>query len=203
MTYPPDPYSDDPWSWAFVVFRHIPGIPGYGVDTDGNVWSCVKMGSRFGCYPRWRKLKLVERKIKKSTMSYFTVHIRNRGKKAGNVRVHRFVLEAFVGPRPPGMQGCHNNGNSLDNRLANLRWGTHADNVADRMRHGTTPRGEMSGNAKLTNAQAAEIRSLHKQGFSSRKIAAMYGIHQVSAAAIARGERYASADTGESNDVGV
>jgi hypothetical protein len=52
-------------------------------------------------------------------------------------RVHRLVLEAFVGPCPPGLMGCHGNGNPADNRLENLRWDTAKGNAADSIRHGT------------------------------------------------------------------
>lgn len=51
--------------------------------------------------------------------------------------VHHLVLEAFVGPRPHGMQCRHINGNSLDNRLKNLAWGTPSEDNYDRVRHGT------------------------------------------------------------------
>jgi hypothetical protein len=47
------------------------------------------------------------------------------------VTIHGAVLEAFVGPRPEGMEACHNNGNPAANRLENLRWDTHAGTVAD------------------------------------------------------------------------
>lgn len=51
--------------------------------------------------------------------------------------VHLLVLEAFVGPRPEGLEGCHENGDSADNRLANLRWDTKGGNELDKVRHGT------------------------------------------------------------------
>jgi len=54
--------------------------------------------------------------------------------------VHQLVLEAFVGPRPPNMEACHYNDNSLDNRLENLRWDTTANNAKDRVRNGTGTR---------------------------------------------------------------
>jgi hypothetical protein len=39
-----------------------------------------------------------------------------------NILVHTAVLEAFVGPRPPGHMAEHINGDPSDCRLANLRW---------------------------------------------------------------------------------
>lgn len=50
--------------------------------------------------------------------------------------VHRLVLEAFVGPCPPGMEACHWNGIPGDNRLHNLRWDTPSANNADILRLG-------------------------------------------------------------------
>ena len=56
----------------------------------------------------------------------------------GNTRmVHTLVLEAFVSPRPPGMDSCHNDGNPKNNRLDNLRWDTRSNNIRDGVRHGT------------------------------------------------------------------
>ncbi|MCZ4505940.1 NUMOD4 motif-containing HNH endonuclease [Rhodococcus ruber] len=52
-------------------------------------------------------------------------------------KVHLCVLESFVGPRPEGMMGCHNNGDNQDNRLENLRWDTPSANMQDKAIHGT------------------------------------------------------------------
>ena len=65
----------------------------------------------------------------------YKVDLKGRGIRAPRF-VHHLVLEAFVGSRPDGMEGCHNNGNPLDNRLCNLRWDTHVANEADKMLHG-------------------------------------------------------------------
>lgn len=51
--------------------------------------------------------------------------------------VHRLVLEAFVGPCPFGMEGCHGDGDPFNNKLDNLRWDTHQANMHDGIRHGT------------------------------------------------------------------
>lgn len=50
--------------------------------------------------------------------------------------VHSLVMAAFVGPCPPGMEVCHNNGQHHDNRLANLRYDTHSANERDAVKHG-------------------------------------------------------------------
>ena len=50
--------------------------------------------------------------------------------------VHTLVLEAFAGPRPDGMEACHNDGDRTNPRLSNLRWGTHSENIYDIVRHG-------------------------------------------------------------------
>ena len=51
--------------------------------------------------------------------------------------VHVLVLEAFTGPRPlPDSVARHLDGNPANNTLANLAWGTPAENTQDMIRHG-------------------------------------------------------------------
>lgn len=68
-----------------------------------------------------------------------TGHLRVTLSKDGLVQrlwVHRLVLEAFVAPRPDEQEGCHNDGNPLNNNVSNLRWGTKKSNAKDRVLHG-------------------------------------------------------------------
>ena len=51
--------------------------------------------------------------------------------------IHKMVAEAFLGPCPPGLEVCHNDGNHLNNEVSNLRYDTHSANMRDRRRHGT------------------------------------------------------------------
>ena len=53
-----------------------------------------------------------------------------------SAKIHTLVLEAFVGSRPTGKSACHNNGIPTDNRVENLRWDTHTENMRDIVRHG-------------------------------------------------------------------
>lgn len=92
------------------------------------------------------------------------------------VYVHRLVLEAFVGPCPDGMEGCHNDGNGLNNHVSNLRWDTRAANVADARKHGTAAVGERVGNSRLTRSLIQTIAHLRSQNLSYRAIAKQLGV---------------------------
>ncbi len=74
--------------------------------------------------------------------------------------IHRLVAAAFLGPAPSGKQlVLHSNGDRYDNRLSNLRYGSHKDNSADAKLHGTQARGERQHAAKLTTEQVLYIRA--------------------------------------------
>lgn len=63
------------------------------------------------------------------------VHLAN-GERRKVLRVHKLVLEAFVGPCPEGMEGCHYDDDNENNRLFNLRWDTRSANQYDQVRNG-------------------------------------------------------------------
>jgi hypothetical protein len=50
--------------------------------------------------------------------------------------VHLLVCEAFHGPRPPGHEVRHLDGDSLNNCADNLAFGTKQENAQDTLRHG-------------------------------------------------------------------
>lgn len=100
---------------------------------------------------------------------------------------HTLVMEAFVGLRPKGMECCHNDGNPQNNHLSNLRWDTPKNNQADRVKHGTTNRGEQCGKAKLTLEQ---IRVIRQDNRLQRIIAAEYGVMQNTISRIKSGKRW-------------
>ena len=68
--------------------------------------------------------------------------------------IHRLVLESFVGPCPEGMEGRHfPDRNPNNNRLENLSWGTHTENMQDKIIHGT------NGGWKLPESAIRKLRS--------------------------------------------
>lgn len=52
------------------------------------------------------------------------------------VTVHGLVAEVFIGPRPEGLDVCHNDGDKSNNRASNLRYDTHSENQKDEVRAG-------------------------------------------------------------------
>lgn len=105
----------------------------------------------------------------KSTYIHKTGYLNVRLTKHGvgkQAKVHRLVLEAFVGPCPEGMEGCHNNGDRKDAQLANLRWDTRSANALDRVKHGNhntahnthCPRGHILSEPNLVRATSKEGR---------------------------------------------
>ena len=101
----------------------------------------------------------------------------NKTRRGQTASVHILVLEAFVGPKPKGMEGCHYDGDFSNNKLENLRWDTHLANEADKKRHGTGNVGIRNPAAKLSEDDVREIRRLYATGkFSMSKLARMYNI---------------------------
>lgn len=102
--------------------------------------------------------------------------------------VHAAVLAAFVGPKPSNNHCCrHLNGDSLDNRLENLAWGTFAENTADREAHGTDGACERNPSAKLTREQVVEIRRRLATGARQKELLDEFPISFAQMSAIARG----------------
>ncbi len=93
-------------------------------------------------------------------------------------RVHRVVMEAFVGPCPDGMEVCHGDGDPMNARLDNLRYDTRKANHADKKRHGTSNSGSRHGNSKLTEDQVLRMRSNYAKGIGTYKsLSDEYEVH--------------------------
>ena len=115
-------------------WRSVVGYEGYyEVSNLGHVRSVDRL-------VEWNGTKKL---IKGSTMrgtpkvgsGYRQVKLSKDGK-GKTLVVHRLVLEAFVGPCPPGAEGLHWDDDKENNALSNLRWGTRRENLLDRVRNG-------------------------------------------------------------------
>lgn len=142
---------------------------GYFVTAQGRVFSKWRKGRHFKRGPIFSP-----RECAYTLMSngYITVSIN------GKVRyLHQLVLEAYRGPRPPGYESCHGNGDRADNRLSNLRWDTVSGNQGDRNAHGTSNKGARNGHAKFSAVQVRKIRNQFSFGATVPKLARKFGCH--------------------------
>jgi hypothetical protein len=140
-------------------WRDVVGSPGYKVSNLGRVLGPrgrVLKGGRHGQkgYPAIRKTK-------------------------GAFYIHTAILEAFVCPRPDGLEGRHLDGDHGNNTVDNLAWGTRSDNMQDMIGHDRTTRGERHPQAKLSANQVLAIRAAYAQGLmDGMQLAAVYGVSQ-------------------------
>ena len=132
-------------------WRDIPGYEGaYQVSDRGRARSLPKRA-----FKGTRTLK------PRPQRGYQRVHLSVDGQ-VKEFKIDVLVLMAFVGLRPPGMESCHEDGIPSHNWPENLRWDTHKGNHSDRIRHGTSNRGEKHGNSKLKSHNIIQIRYLRR-----------------------------------------
>lgn len=92
-------------------------------------------------------------------------------------KVHHLVLIAFVGPRPSGLFGLHEDDDTWNNALDNLYWGTPVQNAWDcAVRHN-----------RLTKEQAAELVERRRAGERGVDLAREYGVSQQTVCDIYKG----------------
>lgn len=125
MTESIQPRSDQIEHW-----RPVRDYPGYEVSTLGRVRSIDRVTDRGR---KWRGRMMTPSSMPRG---YQVVTLWREGKQR-TALVHRLVLAAFVGPAPEGMEALHADGDATNANLANLSWGTHAENQADQVEHGT------------------------------------------------------------------
>jgi hypothetical protein len=121
-----------------VNARPVPGFPGYTVTDDGRVFSTRPWRGDNG--PR-QLVGGINRGGYRAVVLCDGAHRRTR-------EIHTLVAEAFHGPRPAGMDVRHLDGDSLNNCVENLRYGTRTENHLDAVAHGT------HHNAKKTHCPA-------------------------------------------------
>jgi Mor family transcriptional regulator len=166
------------------IWKAVPGQSGYEVSDLGRTRSWIGKGAT-----QYRKSRITPLILKPNLnpvrkRRYVTLTHRK------TFYVCHLVLRTFVGPCPKGMEACHRNGKSFDDRLENLRWDTRSSNIADKFLHGTQPEGERHGRAKLTEMDVLQIRSEYEAGDSLVKLGTRYGVSDVVIGNIVTGKNW-------------
>jgi hypothetical protein len=130
-------------------------------------------------------------RVRTSVPGYRTVTFHPDDGRNTTIFVHVLVAEAFIGPRPPGMQVNHKDANKQNNHPSNLEWVTPRGNIQHASSMGLLPdqRGERGHGAKLTWSQVSEIRRLHGQ-LTQKAIAELFGVSSSLIGLIHRGKAW-------------
>lgn len=177
-----------------VEYREILRFFGYRFGDDGSVWSRwkkVSLGKGYGSKAvltdSWTRMSVSRR----DKNGHYSVNLRTGDSGVKKMcYVHRLILEAFIGPCPDGMEGCHFDDDPSNNRLTNLRWDTPKANKADAFRNGRLHflRGQEHHASKLSDDQIREIRIIYAGGGATqRQLAKQYNLNQSHVSFIVRG----------------
>ncbi len=159
-----------------MPYAPIQGFPCHRVNEQGEVQSNLQ--------GRWKPLKGRLDEHGRPRVSLIRDGVPHQRK------VHRLVLEAFIGPCPPGLIGCHRDGDPTHNHIGNLYWGTYAENSADMVRHGRSQAGTKCHSAKIDEPIVLEIRRLRAQGLTLTRIGATVGLSFSQVGYILRGKKW-------------
>ena len=108
-----------------------------------------------------------------------------------HVPAHRVAYELVNGPIPVGLHALHRCDNRPCVNPAHLFLGTNHDNIRDMVSKGRTNHGgEHNGNAKLDEAQVAEIIARLHAGERASVLAVVFGVTSETVRAIRRGQRW-------------
>ena len=114
-----------------MTWGPVRDFQGYEVSDTGSIQSVDRIViDSLGRQARYRGRVL---KQIRDSAGYAVVNLSLNGKSYRR-RVHELVADAFLGPRPPGLEVCHGPNGTGDNSVGNLRYDTHTENVRDSVR---------------------------------------------------------------------
>jgi len=161
---------------ASEVWRWIPSCPGYAASSLARIGSCLVLGrgkpSIAGQVQRIISPSLFVHS--KTGHRDIRVSLGMDGKSVTKCRSH-LVAEAFLGPRPAGLDVMHGpfdgtQEDSINDRPENLRYGTRSENLKMSIAHKNAARKKHF----FTDDQVRQIRQLISQGIPDCRIAEQF-----------------------------
>jgi len=150
------------------LWQPIPGFDGYEASSEGRIRSPRKV-------------------LKPWTVGrYLKVEIKRK-----QLGVHRLVATAFHGEPESGMQCLHHDDDPTNNKPENLYWGTHAQNMQDKIKNGGSLKGESNPSARMTSEQIQQIRQSLEHGESQSSLARRFGVSRALVQLVMQRKRWA------------
>lgn len=136
-------------------WKKIPNYNLYEASTDGEIKTF-----------NWKN-KGIEKIMKPAfdNSGYLRTMLKSDAGKIQTIKVHRIIAQSFI-PNPDNKKEVnHINGIKHDNRVQNLEWATHSENIKHSYKLGLkSVKGELNPAATLTDKQVLEIRSKYTYG---------------------------------------
>lgn len=145
----------------------INGYENYSISNLGN----VRRDTSRTCTQKGKILKLGK------NGRYLNVCLQSNG--VGKTHyVHCLVAHAFIGERPKDFVINHKDGIKFNNKSFNLEYVTLKDNAQHAIKLGLInyQRGSKHWSSVLDENKVIEIRNLHQEGITQRKIAQIFGV---------------------------
>lgn len=160
-------------------WNQIKGYEGiYEVSTFGNVRSIDREVLAHNCK---RVLYLKGKQLKPAINKdgYKRVGLcKNRKNKSFSI--HRLVATTFLNKPEYKSEVNHKDGNKLNNKVDNLEWITHSENVKHAFHNGLAKKmiGSLNHKAKLSEDDVREIRNIaaQKRNYGRKEIAKRFGV---------------------------
>lgn len=160
----------------------------YEVSNKGNFRSLDRIvPHNKGKLLRKMKGKILVKTKDKQGRNYVTF---SKSGKTSKVRIHLIVAKHFLGENPNNLEVCHNDGDSSNNCVTNLRYDTHKQNMEDMVTHGKSQRGEKNWNAVATVDQVMKVKELRAQGLYYKDICAQTGLSFCLVAKVCQGRSW-------------
>jgi len=176
------------------VWKPIPGFKRYEASNEGWIRSLWDKNGK--------KVKKILRPTFPNGNGHLAVGLTKNGTTSESLtrQVHSLILLSFAGPCPEGMECIHQDGDKLNNRIGNLKWGTRSEN--QQMRVVMNPESyQECGPGKLLKNEVAQIKRLyHVNHYSQLKIAYCFDISHTTVSKIINGHRWPDVKMAEEND---
>lgn len=172
--------------------KHCPSYDGYSITNDGIAYTHRRRfglgkGAGGGVAVDWKYQKKLNQYEGHGGYMYVSISTPSGQR---SVPIHALLMDAFVGPRPAGMEIRHLDGNPKNNSLSNLCYGTRAENANDRVKHKAQPRGQKHGRAKLSLDDVEKIKQLYQEEKTIAYIARLCGVGESTVRDIVKGRNW-------------